>query len=195
MKKLALLLVSILFVGILFSSCNSAAPSNKEALNLAKESLDIILRYTNHTPAESIKEDFPDITVTKKTPGKDIPESMGYITDLEYSEFAEKYGKIFEKNSLQGFLQTFTADQDGYLCLTGWQLVESVEISNINMTFKEKNGDNYIYYLTFDRDNVLTTPNPPTEQCKYEVTIVKTDDGFRISEGDIIMEFFNNAFT
>ena len=74
MKKIAMLLSIIILGCLAFVGCGSAAPSNEETLNLAKESLDIILRYTNHTPAESIKEDFPDITVTKKRRAKIFPK-------------------------------------------------------------------------------------------------------------------------
>lgn len=194
MKKIAMLLSIIILGCLAFVGCGSSAPSDEIAANLAKESIDIILHYTNKTPAEALRDDFPDINVTKKTPGNEIPEDMGYITDLEYDEFAEKYGKIFANESLQVFLKFFTVNKDGYLCLTGWELDKSSEVSNIKMEFIKKDGENYIYELTFDKDNIQTMPTPPTDHCNFEVTIVKTDNGFRISENEVIAMFFENAF-
>lgn len=146
MKRIISLALAVLLAICLFVGCNSD-PSDKEVYSLVQKAIDTILLYTNNTPAEIIKQEFPEIEVVYD--GENLPAGLGYITDLDYSDFLDKYGQIFDDATLKEFIFFLGTEYDGALALTGWELEKHAEVSDISLELISKNENEFTYELIF----------------------------------------------
>lgn len=185
MKRIVSLVLAVLLVICLFAGCNSA-PSDKEVYDLVQKAIDTILLYTDYTPSKIIKQEFPGTKVVYDV-------ENGYVTDLDYSDFLAKYGQIFDEETLKTFADELGKEQDGKLAVTGWEFMQIMELSDINLEFISKNGNEFSYYLEFTETHLYTEQTFPP--CLFEIKIIRTDEGLRFSGPQVVFYFFQNAKT
>lgn len=190
MRKIICTVLTAVFLLTFFSACSPKDPTDEEVSKLAQSAIDAILVYTNNTPAEIIRQEFPGIKVFYEE--DKLPEGLDFITNLDYSDFSAKYGQIFDDATLEEFVYFFGAEQDGKLALTDWYLEKTVEVSDINVEFVSKDENEFTYKLTFVETK---THDGSTYDKEFEIKIIQTGSGPRLSGTEVVDYFFFNAYS
>ncbi len=188
MQKLRLLLISVLVL-LLFAACSPAAiepatpatsggeeltdAATKELFEKATAEIRLLASEAPQDVVNMILGNDVSIIYEEKS----IDGAMYYETTAAFQDLQDYYAKLFIGDALTWILSTKFVDVDGtlYCSLTGGATGWS--IADLNVTQTGKDDGNYLYEATF-----IELENTNTSQF----TVVKTDNGYRISSIDYI---------